>query len=800
MNIKEKAIQGIDEVKLYWKTPPHGRYMSFKEIVSLSVGGMGVKFIVFCVQNMILAVGNTLIGNTIGIAPKPLYVIYLLSVLASFPLTALRAKIIDNSTDKKGKYRPYILKMGIPTVILAIAFTWMPYGKMTSLEKCIVVLLFNIGFQFFYNFLFDAYDSITNVLSPNTIERSDVNSIRTVVDSFASTIGNIILPLLARVITGEDTLFDMRIYRVIYPPMLIIGLAMAILIHANTKEKIVQAKTHVVQIKFIDAFRAIIRNKYFWIISLAGWLGFLEGSVSSILSWLYNYQGACNAAQYSLITIISGNASLWPMLFAPYLVRKMGKRNILVISNLLNVVFIILMYPVILHSPKEKVIWYILIFTFLNWFAATMSNILTPSLNGDIRDYQQYITGERIDGMFAAVGLIGSVITLATSFVLPEIYDRAGLNKTVALSLGYDGSNYYDVLYNTMYFKQICSVVIIAAAIGALLNAIPYFFYDLSEVKQKAMVTVLKIRALFEDYGNNTLSDEALVEAIELIDESKKYVDKVKVNPSKENIKAARKSKNKEALKRAKDEYRKIKEENDKIEIAGFVIKEINKFYTPEVEEQVEEARALVLSGLDGLTKINGMSVAQAKHLPEITPEQKQIRKNVIEKARQEKYSKKVIKKYYPDGVTEFDITVFDKLFKAADETEEQLRNEKIKYSQSKESRDKAAAANHKKIIMQLNVKSAQIKKEIKKATSQNSVYNRAAKPYLDAKKLLIQRENYLHYDEIAEKYEESKQRATIAEIKRKEKIQKEKAEKSAYAAKLKEEKTKLKDNKNKKQ
>ena len=30
-----------------------------------------------------------------------------------------------------------------------------------------------------------------------------------------------------------------------------------------------------------------------------------------------------------------------------------------------------------------------------------------PSIQGDIRDYQQYTTGERIDGMFAAVGLIG---------------------------------------------------------------------------------------------------------------------------------------------------------------------------------------------------------------------------------------------------------------------------------------------------------------------------------------------------------------------------------------------------------
>ena len=69
----------------------------------------------------------------------------------------------------------------------------------------------------------------------------------------------------------------------------------------------------------------------------------------------------------------------------------------------------------------------------------------------------------------------------------------------------------YYVLYDAGYFARICGILIIASAIGATLNVIPYFFYDLTELKQKAMVTVLKIRALFEDYGNGVLSDEKLV-------------------------------------------------------------------------------------------------------------------------------------------------------------------------------------------------------------------------------------------------------------------------------------------------
>lgn len=206
------------------------------------------------------------------------------------PLAVNAAHVLRLSRDEdlRESHRHQSHAMAIPTVILAIGFTYMPYDSMTMLWKCVTVLLYNIGFQFFYMFMFDSYTNIINVLSPNTYERSDVNSITAVVDSFAPTIAGFLLPLLAQLITGQNTIYDMRIYRAVFPPLLLFGLLLTVFIHVNTEEKIVQAKTHVVQIKFWDALRAVMKNKYFWIISLAGWIGFLESSFATILAWLYN--------------------------------------------------------------------------------------------------------------------------------------------------------------------------------------------------------------------------------------------------------------------------------------------------------------------------------------------------------------------------------------------------------------------------------------------------------------------------------------------------------------------------------
>lgn len=731
---KIKSLLG--DLKKYWKTPPKGRYMPFKEILSLSAGGIGVKLVVWCINNMILSVGNSLIGNTIGIDPRPMYIIYLLGILSSFPLTALRARMIDNTKSMKGKYRPYILTMGIPTVLLGIGFIWMPYENMSLLFKCLVVLLFNIGFQFFFYFYDDVNNSILNVLSSNTVERSDVNSIKAVVENFSPSIAGIFLPIVAKLITGENTLYDLKVYRVLYPPMLIVGFLISLLIYTNTEEKIVQAKTHVVQIKFVDAFRAIARNKYFWVISLAGWLGFLEGSFNNIIGWLYNYQQAATAGQYAIITAIAGNAAFWPNLVAPFLIRRFGKKKILVYTNILNIGFIALMLPIVRMTGSPLIIWALLFITFVNTFISSLGHLMNPSLQADIRDYQQYITGERIDGMFAAVGLIGNVITLATSAVLPTIYEKAGLNKDVALSLGYDGSNVYDVLYNREYFISICSVLVIASVVGAVMNVVPFFFYDLTEARQKAMVNVLKIRALFEDYGNNVLADEKLIEAVEIINEAKQYAGKTKIENAKK-----------------KDD----REFNEKIEVANLVMQELNRFNTEFGIKQIENAALIYNAGVDGFLTLDLPTKAAAKAMPKSTELEKENRRNALIQASNILAAKKAIKKYFPNGIVEFDVSVFEELFKAEDENELAIHEALLSMKQAKE--HKADTKELKDIVKKLQFNREKIKQDIKEATNQYSIYYRAVKPYIDAKKVLAQKDNYEHFDEIIELYKAALER-----------------------------------------
>lgn len=808
-DLKTTVKGTLTDLRLHWNEPKKGNYMSFKEIVAYSGGGIGVKFIGLMAFNMILSSTNGLIGNTIGIKPLDMYILYVISVLVNIPLSGIRANIIDNTRSKEGKYRPYIVKMGIPCAITTILFVWFPYQSFGSLfgegyifgEKrayvvtCAVVLLMNFFQLFFYYFFMESYENLINVLSPNTQERTDVATIRGVVYSLAPSVLNLAMPIMAQLITNNN-MYDIRLFRYIYPPISIASIALCIVVYANTKEKIVQAKTHIIQIKFMDSLRQVIHNKYFWVIAMATWLGFLETAASGILTWLYNYGGICNGATFSFITLICSNAGLVGMLLAPFFIRKWGKRAVLIGTNVMNVVFIALMLPTVYiinmtDSDAGFINTYfplilLVICFWMNNLMNAFAQILTPTINADIRDYQQYISGERIDGMFSTITAFGGIITVATSGIINLLYEKFGINEATARTVidnpevmnrvmkngavvgdvinqaiedGAANITYFS-LYDTGILRKMLAVVIIASIGGAIINVIPYFFYDLTEIKQRGMVKVLKIRAFFEDFGNNTLNDNDLVEIVDMITLANELIDEKESVVSKKAIQKARTAKDKPAVKAAKTQYKNAVNRNLEIKLAPFVMNEMNRFENEIGRIQIQDAEMIYGAGLNGLGLAELSQLRQelkeAKKLPAGTEEEKEIRKYKISFCRTRITARKYQIKYFGSAseIEKSDDTVLNELF---DIEEEYSRKEDILYKklfEAKEAKNKAQIKTANLEIKSLKQQFKKLNKQINAEQNNRLSYTRSAKPLLDAQKLLKQADNYAHFDEIKKRYE----------------------------------------------
>ncbi len=777
--MNEKVQTLINNVRYNWKEPAKGRYMPYKEIAAYAFGGIGAYFIIQLGSTLIVSTTNIIVSTAIGVGPAHTYIIYLLATLLNIPLTGIRANMVDNTRGKGGKYRPYLISMGIPTSIIALIYVWFPYqqmyhmfpGKALGYEKgylikLAVVFLCNLALHFFFNFFRDAYENLIHVLSPNTQERTDVLAVKAVVYSLAPSIMNILNPVIANYFAQSDQT-NIIVYRITYPIYAVLGIGLTIVVYANTQEKIVQAKTHTIQIRFIDALKEVAKNKYFWIISLAGWLGFLEMSYTNILLYNQSYGHTASGNQYALAWTLIGNASLWGMLFAPFFIKRFGKKKVLITVNMMNVVCILLMIL------NVRSFWWLVICIWLNYLFSSLEQITTPAIQADIRDFQQYKSGERIDGMFAAVATIGSVVTLATSAVLPAIQEKFGIYEGNGFEKPFDildiEKGQPDLLYRFL------PALIIMAAVGAFLNVVPYFFYDFDEKKQKSVIRVLQVRALFEDYANGALKNSQLVDAIDLVNNAREMAVAEPKAVNKSMYASAPKAQRKEA----KKAYKQAVEFNENIDISKFVCKELDKFDSELGRHKLEVYREIQAKGLDFINDINLESVRaevkEAKALSKNTEEQKEFRSFRIEFAKSKLSAKRAYDKYY-GSVNAFvkpDMNALTALFDKEDELDKAI------FDASKE-KDKATAK-------ELVAKKKQVQKEAKSLMDEFAKFNRAAKPYNDAEKLIAQSENYSRFDEIAAKYDEAKAAAEAeeaeAEAKAKAREEAEKAELEARKA-----------------
>lgn len=671
----------LRNVRKYWNIPPQGRCVPFKEVVAYGVGGMGVHFATTLSSAIALSASNFLVGASLNIDPVHLQVMNLIATVFGFLVTLVRSYLFDNTKSKDGKFRPWLKWMGVPTVLSSVLFVWLPYEQMGYMEKLVAVELCYLLINCFSPFFVEAFNLLIQVMSPHTEERTDIMSVGQILFSFAPTLTNLVIPALAPLTGGLN---NIATYRVIYPAFTLVGLALTYFIYAGTKERIIYAKQQDRSIRFTDAVRSVAKNKYFWITNVATWIGFLESAYLTILQWTFVYAMPEKQAWLGVANTVIGNGALWSMMITPFLIRRFGKRNLLIWCNVVNILLLGILYFSFTN------IWAVMVICYINNFINVFSNIYNPGIQADMKDYQQWKTGERIDGMFGAVGIIGSIIGLGTGFVLPALYRAYGLTTD------------YNVLYDATIRTNIFRMLIVASVIGAVLNVVPFFFYDLTEEKHKGIVAVLRIRALFDDFAAGVLDDaelrsggECLEHYIALEHASKEKLPRQKLKDARalpkctpqeaqrrrESVAKAKamphgtkaeKAARRQALRAAKltpsaqyrsQQIRAAKQalqdcrlRNQEITAAPFVMDEIRKFDTPAYKLQLELAELVVANGPGGLLKIDCAQYRQrANALCEKDGETRKMRAQLLEFARAVERAQKQIRRYYPNGLQEPD-------------------------------------------------------------------------------------------------------------------------------------------------
>lgn len=526
-----KITTGVATLKKHWKTPPDGYYVNYKEFLNMALGSGSVSFLSVIISWTTIAINIPMMISYFKVSTGFVFIAGIVASLFGLVRAPILSMMIDNSNSKKGKFKPFLPWTSILTVL---CFTFIPFIPQAwvdnilfsfdipsipvfavaashievSLASFIMFMLIQIG-TFFYTLLTQCLVGIEQTISPVSQERANIGAFKGLISNIPSSVVNIIIPLVAGIVfaSSADPMNNIELYRWAFPICGIGGIAFVFFAYFGTEERVVVHKEYVAKVKFSEGAKQLFTNKYFWIITIFNIVVGIRGNINMYL-WICNYAigGQSGAFALTVCNMVLNNALVPGMLVGPWMIKKMGKRNVMLLST----VGFTLMAFMQLFTLKSPYLMLVAVF-FQNLFngLSYIATIMVP----DVLDYQQWKTGKRLEGFWQNCNaFVMTLCGLFTSALMPLFMSFGGVGFGDNIDTALKNP---DIMYGT--FKSVTWLGIIASVICV----IPIIFYDLSEKKHADYIRALKIRAVVENYKNNEITNEDILSLREIINYAK---------------------------------------------------------------------------------------------------------------------------------------------------------------------------------------------------------------------------------------------------------------------------------------
>lgn len=516
-----KITTGVATLKKHWKTPPDGYYVNYKEFLNMALGSGSVSFLSVIISWTTIAINIPMMISYFKVSTGFVFIAGIVASLFGLVRAPILSMMIDNSNSKKGKFKPFLPWTSILTVL---CFTFIPFIPQAwvdnilfsfdipsipvfavaashievSLASFVMFMLIQIG-TFFYTLLTQCLVGIEQTISPVSQERANIGAFKGLISNIPSSVVNIIIPLVAGIVfaSSADPMNNIELYRWAFPICGIGGIAFVFFAYFGTEERTVVHKEYVAKVKFSEGAKQLFTNKYFWIITIFNIVVGIRGNINMYL-WICNYAigGQSGAFALTVCNMVLNNALVPGMLVGPWMIKKMGKRNVMLLST---VGFTIMAFMQ-LFTLKSPYLMLVAVF-FQNLFngLSYIATIMVP----DVLDYQQWKTGKRLEGFWQNCNaFVMTLCGLFTSALMPLFMSFGGVGFGDNIDTALKNP---DIMYGT--FKSVTWLGIIASVICV----IPIIFYDLSEKKHADYIRALKIRAVVENYKNNEITSEDIL-------------------------------------------------------------------------------------------------------------------------------------------------------------------------------------------------------------------------------------------------------------------------------------------------
>ena len=373
---------------------------------------------------------------------------------------------------KYGRYKPFLVTYGIPIAVITCLIPFVPTTLPYTTKLVVLHFLFTLRSRFSALY-YDNPKAIVALLTPNSVERQKYYSFGAIFLGGLRSVFRIVFPIM---IASTGGYLSVKSYQLFVPILSVFSFGMAFFM-IGVKERVASNRETTPKVEFGKSAKSLLRNKYFWIVNIAGvlglWNAIADGVINYTLIYSLRIEWIVGIASIAGITSSLGNIAI------PFLIKRFEKRTIII---WMRAVWALITAGYLLGLHFDNSVWILLFFIFLRSGISAGCGGLTDGLNADILDYHQWKTGERADNMINIFGWFTTPVSTALGFVAPALLKMVGFTSD------------WDVLFDSFIFGRAMRIYVYLGIVGLILCTIPFFWYDLTREKHDFYVAEIAAR------------------------------------------------------------------------------------------------------------------------------------------------------------------------------------------------------------------------------------------------------------------------------------------------------------------
>lgn len=359
-------------------------------------------------------------------------------------------KAFANSDGKKGKFRPWILRVS-PLLSISAILVFTAPNWVTGVAKMVVAFVTYLSYELIYAIHSICLGGLLPAMAKNDAERADLSSARGIGGALGSIIPLTLFPVLLSWFGSNQQLG----YGVGVTICAGIGFCMCLGYYSLTEERnLSRHDSQTAPIRVTDILEALRKNRAIVALCIHGLLQGILMSVSGALG-TYMYSDVLgNLSLMSVGSLLGMLVSLVLMSVCPKLTRKLGMQKVLNSSLLLGFGLYTVLF--VLYALLDIPAWVYVGLNTLAYGISGLSNMMQWGMLSEAIEYNEYLTGKRtegaINGTFNMLRRLGQ--GLGASFGVAML-GMIGYNASVSVQ---SSSTILGIKVLCLLFPAVCAI------------------------------------------------------------------------------------------------------------------------------------------------------------------------------------------------------------------------------------------------------------------------------------------------------------------------------------------------------